>query len=133
MAPQSHQQQQQPNPQLCEEKIIASLRQAYPNHRFVGEESTFAGTADTGTDPATPTWYIDPVDGTVGDLTIRSMGVLRAADTPPITVTIDPALGDTRGTPVPAGDAVVAAVALAVWRHQGLPPVWPTRQPLRSP
>lgn len=64
MAPQSHQQQQQPNPQLCEEKIIASLRQAYPNHRFVGEESTFAGTADTGTDPATPTWYIDPVDGT---------------------------------------------------------------------
>lgn len=75
---------------------------------------------------------VDPVDGTVGDLTIRSMGVLRAADTPPITVRVDPSLGDTTGTPVPAGDAVVAAVALAVWRHQGLPPVWPTRQPLRS-
>ena len=74
----------------------------------------------------------DPVDGTVGDLTIRSLGVLRAADTPAITVVIDPDLGDTTGTPVPAGDAVVAAVALAVWRHQGLPPEWPTRQPLRS-
>lgn len=75
---------------------------------------------------------VDPVDGTVGDLTIRSLGVLRAADTPAITVVIDPALGDTTGTPVPAGDAVAAAVALAVWRHQGLPPEWPTRQPLRS-
>jgi len=75
---------------------------------------------------------VDPHDGTVGDLTIRSMGVLRAADTPPISVVVDPTLGDTEGTPVAAGDAVVAAVALAVWRHQGLPPVWPTRQPLRS-
>ena len=75
---------------------------------------------------------VDPVDGTVGDLTIRSLGVLRAAATPPITVVVDPGLGDTTGSPVPAGDAVVAAVALAVWRHQGLAPVWPTRQPLRS-
>jgi len=75
---------------------------------------------------------VDPADGTVGDLTIRSMGVLRAADTPPITVVIDPDLGDTTGAPVAAGDAVVAAVALAVWRHQGLPDAWPTHQPLRS-
>lgn len=75
---------------------------------------------------------VDPHDGTVGDLTIRSLGVLRAADTPPITIVIDDTLGATTGAPMPAGDAVVAAVALAVWRHQGLPPHWPSRQPLRS-
>ena len=52
---------------LCEEKIIAALRQAYPQHRFVGEESTFAGTQDAGASASgdgVPTWYIDPVDGT---------------------------------------------------------------------
>ncbi len=75
---------------------------------------------------------VDPGDGSVGDLTIRSLGVLRAAETPRINVAVDPTLGDTKGTPVAAGDAVAAAVALAVWRHQGLPPQWPTRQPLRS-
>ena len=71
-------------------------------------------------------------DGTIGDLTIRSFGVLRASATPTITVTVDDSLGDTTGTPVPGGDAVFAAVALAVWRHQGFPPAWPTGQPLRS-
>jgi xanthine dehydrogenase small subunit len=71
-------------------------------------------------------------DGTVGDLTIRSFGVLRAADTPKITVVVDPSLGDTTGPAVPGSDAVFAAVALAVWRHQGFPPCWPTGQPLRS-
>lgn len=71
-------------------------------------------------------------EGVVGDLTIRSFGVLRASDTPAITVTIDPSLGDTTGVPVPGGDAVFAAVALAVWRHQGFPRRWPTGQPLRS-
>lgn len=71
-------------------------------------------------------------DGTVGDLTIRSFGVLRASDTPTINVVVDPALGDTTGTPIPGSDAVFAAVALAVWRHQGFPPSWPTGQPLRS-
>ena len=71
-------------------------------------------------------------DGTIGDLTIRSFGVLRASQTPTITVTVDPSLGDTTGPPVPGSDAVFAAVALAVWRHQGFPPCWPTGQPLRS-
>jgi len=71
-------------------------------------------------------------DGTVGDLTIRSFGVLKASDTPPIEVAMDPSLGDTTGTPLAASDAVFAAVALAVWRHQQFPPCWPTGQPLRS-
>ncbi|MBL8775931.1 MAG: 2Fe-2S iron-sulfur cluster binding domain-containing protein [Acidimicrobiales bacterium] len=61
-------------------------------------------------------------DGEVHDLTIRSFGVLRAADTPHVEVELD---GGT-GAPVNGSDAVFAAVALAVWRHQGLPPAWPT-------
>ncbi|MGH9051224.1 MAG: hypothetical protein ACRDY4_15955, partial [Acidimicrobiia bacterium] len=48
----------------------------------------------------------------VHDLTIRSFGVIRAKDTPPIDVTIvdDPAPPRER-----ASDAVFAAVAGAAW------------------
>jgi xanthine dehydrogenase small subunit len=70
--------------------------------------------------------------GTVGDLTVRSFGVLRAADTPPIELHVTTGPDGGPDEPVRASDAVFAAVALAVWRHQGLPPVWPTGQPLRS-
>lgn len=62
-------------------------------------------------------------DGEVLDLTIRSFGVPRATDTPPIDVEIDPA----PGPPVNGSDAVFAAVAAAVWLHQGCPTDWPTR------
>lgn len=65
--------------------------------------------------------------GEVHDLTIRSFGVLRASDTPPIDVEIDP----TPGPPVNGSDAVFAAVAAAVWLHQGCPTDWPTRGALR--
>jgi hypothetical protein len=61
-------------------------------------------------------------DGTVTSLTVRSFGVLRAADTPPIHVEV--LAGD--GPPVSGSDAVLAAVAAAVWRHRGCPPDWPT-------
>jgi len=66
-------------------------------------------------------------EGEVHDLTIRSFGVLRSIDTPEIVVSIEPDDGD----PVNGSDAVFAAVAAAVWRHQGCPPEWPTRLPLR--
>lgn len=65
-------------------------------------------------------------DGEVHDLTVRSFGVLRAADTPLIEVELDGGGGE----PVNGSDAVFAAVALAVWRAQGLPPSWPTAQGL---
>lgn len=68
-------------------------------------------------------------DGTVHDLTIRSFGVLRATDTPPIDVEIDPA---SSGEPVNGSDAVFAAVAAATWLHQGCPPDWPTGRPVRA-
>ncbi len=67
-------------------------------------------------------------EGVVHDLTIRSFGILRAVDTPPITVEV--VRGD--GPPVPASDAVYAAVAAAVWIHQGTPVRWPTGIAVRA-
>ena len=76
-------------------------------------------------------------DGRVHDLTIRSFGVLRARDTPPITVTIHtdraPVPTALRGhsgptQPVTGSDAVFAAVAAAVWLADGLPARWPCRR-----
>jgi CO/xanthine dehydrogenase Mo-binding subunit len=61
------------------------------------------------------------------DLTIRSLGVLRAVDTPPITVEID----DDRSAPRNGSDAVFAAVAAATWVAQGCPPTFPTGRVLR--
>jgi CO/xanthine dehydrogenase Mo-binding subunit len=55
------------------------------------------------------------------DLTIRSFGILKAADTPSITVEI---VADD-AAPVNASDAVFAAVASAAWRHAGHPERWP--------
>jgi aerobic-type carbon monoxide dehydrogenase small subunit (CoxS/CutS family) len=60
--------------------------------------------------------------GVPEDLTIRSFGILRAKDTPPVRVTIEA----DDGPPVNGSDAAFAAVAAATWRAQGLPPRWPT-------
>lgn len=67
-------------------------------------------------------------DGVVQDLTIRSFGVLRALDTPPITVEIEP---DER-PPLNGSDAVFVAVAAATWIAQGTPTDWPTGLRLRN-
>ncbi|KAI7792870.1 inositol monophosphatase 2 [Triplophysa rosa] len=45
-----------------EELIISTLREKYPSHRFIGEESSAAGVKCELTD--SPTWIIDPIDGT---------------------------------------------------------------------
>lgn len=63
--------------------------------------------------------------GVPTDLTIRSFGVLRARDTPPIDVRI---IEDSAGEPVNGSDAVFAAVAAATWIAQGVPSRWPTRR-----
>jgi aerobic-type carbon monoxide dehydrogenase small subunit (CoxS/CutS family) len=60
--------------------------------------------------------------GEIHDLTIRSFGVLRAVDLPPIDIAIESGGGD----PCRVSDAVFAATAAAIWRHQGFPPEWPT-------
>lgn len=60
--------------------------------------------------------------GAVHDLTIRSFGVPRAVDTPPIEVEVV----DAEGPAVNGSDAVFVAVASALWLHQGCPPALPS-------
>jgi CO/xanthine dehydrogenase Mo-binding subunit len=55
---------------------------------------------------------VDPDTGEVHDLTIRSFGILRAKDMPPVHVEIVDDAGDALAG---ASDAVFAAVAAAVW------------------
>ena len=92
----------------------------------VALRSYCVGAAHQGASWVTSESITVDADGTVHDLTIRSFGVLRAVDTPPIDVE----LASSSGTAVPVSDAVFAAVAAAVWLHQGRPPVWPTGIPL---
>jgi CO/xanthine dehydrogenase Mo-binding subunit len=65
--------------------------------------------------------------GAALDLTIRSFGVLRAIDTPPLTIDID----DDGSEPRNGSDAVFAAVAAAAWVAQGCPASFPTGRKLR--
>ncbi|MCB0993378.1 MAG: molybdopterin-dependent oxidoreductase, partial [Acidimicrobiales bacterium] len=59
--------------------------------------------------------------GEVQDLTIRSFGVLRAVDTPPIHVDIV----NSDAAPVAVGEAVFCAVASAAWAQAGRPQAIP--------
>jgi hypothetical protein len=67
---------------------------------------------------------VDPETGEVHDLTIRSFGVVRAADTPAIRVEIldEPAPARAQST-----DAVFCAVAAATWNARGRPVTLPAR------
>lgn len=66
---------------------------------------------------------VDPATGEVRDLTIRSFGVIRAKDTPPIDVEI---VDDDGPALARSSDAVFAAVAAAAWNaitaHTGARP-----------
>ncbi|WZY83245.1 hypothetical protein YC2023_029629 [Brassica napus] len=46
----------------CEELVFNHLKQLFPNHKFIGEETTAANGVSELTDE--PTWIVDPVDGT---------------------------------------------------------------------
>ncbi|KAK2859656.1 hypothetical protein Q5P01_004276 [Channa striata] len=48
--------------QKVEQLIISSIKDKYPTHSFIGEESVAAGAPSILTD--NPTWIIDPIDGT---------------------------------------------------------------------
>ncbi|MBN3321145.1 IMPA1 monophosphatase, partial [Atractosteus spatula] len=48
--------------QKVEALIISSIKQKFPSHSFIGEESVAAGAPSILTD--NPTWIIDPIDGT---------------------------------------------------------------------
>jgi CO/xanthine dehydrogenase Mo-binding subunit len=73
---------------------------------------------------------VDPETGEVHDLTIRSFGIIRAKDMPPVDVTILP---DDAPPREKSCDAVFAAVAAATWneltRVEGTrPDTFPARQ-----
>lgn len=68
-------------------------------------------------------------EGTVQDLTVRSLGVLRAVDLPPVHCAVRPAAPDA--VPLAVSDAVFAVTAAAVWAAHDRAPSWPTRRPLR--
>lgn len=63
-------------------------------------------------------------DGRPADLTMRSWGILKASETPPIDVDIH----ESSGPALNGSDAVFAAVAAAAWQADGLSPCWPTRR-----
>lgn len=65
-------------------------------------------------------------EGGVLDLTIRSFGVLRAADMP----TVEVRLHEDDGEPVNGSDAVFAATAAAAWGASGWSTDWPTGAPI---
>jgi hypothetical protein len=65
---------------------------------------------------------VDPETGEVHDLTIRSFGVLRASETPEISVTI---LDDDAPARARSTDAVFGAVAAATWLALGCPTTLP--------
>ncbi|XP_036375475.1 inositol monophosphatase 1-like [Megalops cyprinoides] len=48
--------------QRVERMLISAIREKYPLHKFIGEESVAAGEPVVLTD--SPTWIIDPIDGT---------------------------------------------------------------------
>ena len=60
---------------------------------------------------------VDPATGEVHDLTIRSFGIIRPKDMPPVDVVL---VDDDRDALAGASDAVFAAVAAATWNALGL-------------
>jgi xanthine dehydrogenase small subunit len=62
-------------------------------------------------------------DGVPVDLTVRSFGIVRPGEMPPVEVTIE--VDPDAPIPVNGSDAVFAAVAGAVWIGQGCPQDWP--------
>ncbi|KAK6932831.1 Inositol monophosphatase-like, partial [Dillenia turbinata] len=46
----------------CEDLIFNELKKKYPDHKFIGEETTAANGTSKLTDD--PTWIVDPLDGT---------------------------------------------------------------------
>ncbi len=81
-----------PVDRACEKLIIDGLRETFPEHRIVAEESA-AERPDAG-----PCWYIDPIDGTcnfVHGLPHCSVSIALIVDgRPRVAVVYDPAKGE---------------------------------------
>jgi myo-inositol-1(or 4)-monophosphatase len=80
--------------QQVEKLLIGGLQKNFPDHKFIGEESTAVGQKCVLTDD--PTWIIDPVDGTMNfvhglPLVAISIGLL-IKKTPVIGIIYNPIL-----------------------------------------
>ncbi len=78
-----------------EDAITALVRERFPDHRILAEESGWTGSADDGT---APVWVIDPLDGTTNFVHgfphfAVSIGVL-VEQRPTFGVVLDPVKGD---------------------------------------
>ncbi len=102
-------------------KIIVSVRCGQPLDEIV-LRSYCVGAAHMAWSWVTSEALTVDEDGVAQDLTIRSFGVLKAMDTPPIEVEID--IDDDR-EPVNGSDAVFVAVAAAGWKASGFQQDWP--------
>lgn len=47
----------------AEKIVFAILREKFPSHKFIGEETTAANTDEKLSLTDAPTWIVDPVDG----------------------------------------------------------------------
>ncbi|XP_071083711.1 inositol monophosphatase 2-like isoform X1 [Haliotis cracherodii] len=70
-----------------ERDVIAALKEAYPDHRFIGEETAVDGKQCDFTDD--PTWILDPIDGTTNFI----HGIPDFAFSLGVTVNKEPVVG----------------------------------------
>ncbi|XP_057537698.1 inositol monophosphatase isoform X2 [Amaranthus tricolor] len=81
----------------CEDLVFNHLKQHYPDHKFIGEETTAAYGATELTDD--PTWIVDPLDGTTNfvhgfPFVCVSIG-LTIGKVPTVGVVYNPILDET--------------------------------------
>lgn len=80
----------------CEELAFQFLKEKYPEHKFIGEETSAVHGTDDLTDA--PTWIIDPVDGTTNfvhrfPFVCISIG-LTIGKVPTVGVVYNPVIGE---------------------------------------
>jgi CO/xanthine dehydrogenase Mo-binding subunit len=87
------------------------------------------GAAHAGWSWATSEALTVTADGEVHDLTVRSLGILGAADTPPIRIEL---VDEPGHAPVNGSDAVFAAAAALAWRSHEFASRFPLRASARD-
>ncbi|XP_042395095.1 inositol-phosphate phosphatase-like isoform X2 [Zingiber officinale] len=103
----------------CEELVFNHLKHSFPNHRFIGEETSAAFGTDELT--AEPTWIIDPIDGTTNfvhgfPFVCISIG-LTIEKIPVLGVVYNPIMGeDTTERDKPSVDAITNRISKLLYK-----------------
>ncbi|KAJ3195753.1 hypothetical protein HDU82_002010 [Entophlyctis luteolus] len=94
--------------------VIDFIRSKHPSHGFIGEES-YASATGSNSIPLTPTWIIDPVDGTTNfahGFPYICISIALAVDGVPVVgVVHNPVLGETYYATVGGGAYVIEGFA----------------------